>query len=220
MTRSAKKLDLTQLSRKSDLSALEFETTNELEPFPGILGQPRAVAAVEFGIRIDRDGFNIFAFGPTGSGKYSAVQQYLEEKAASEEVPPDICYVSNFEDSQRPRKLHLPPGRGPELRRAMDRFIDEMGTALEAALESEQYQTQKQVLEEHLEERQSKALSELGEEAGESGLALLRTPVGIVFAPIRGDEVLSPDEFNKLPDEERARLEDAIEHFKDKVEVV
>ena len=143
-----KPLEPEQLFRKCDLGELAFETTHDLEPLEGLLGQPRAVAAVEFGIGIERDGYNIFAFGPPGTGKHTAVLQYLERKAAGNETPSDICYVNNFEESHRPKMLQLPAGRGSELRRAMERLVDELTTALQAALDSEEYQTQRQVLEE------------------------------------------------------------------------
>jgi lon-related putative ATP-dependent protease len=209
-----------QLYRKCDFGELAFETTHDLEPLEGLLGQPRAVAAVEFGIGIERDGFNIFAFGPPGTGKHTAVLQYLERKAAGNATPPDICYVNNFEEAHRPKLLQLPAGRGSELRRAMERLVDELTTALQAALDSEEYQTRRQVLEEQFNERQSKALSELGDEAGEQGLAFLRTPSGMAFAPVRDDEILSPEEFQKLPNGERKKLEKEIDTFKEKLQKV
>jgi len=215
-----KPLEPKQLFRKCDLGELAFETTHDLEPLEGLLGQPRAVAAVEFGIGIERDGYNIFAFGPPGTGKHTAVLQYLEHKAAGNETPPDICYVNNFEESHRPKLLQMPAGRGNELRRAMERLVDELTTALQAALDSEEYQTQRQVLEEQFNERQAKALSELGEEAGEQGLAFLRTPAGMAFAPVQDDEVLSPEDFQKLPEKEREKLEKEIDTFKEKLQKV
>ena len=137
-----KPLEPEQLFRKCDLGELAFDTTHDLEPLEGLLGQPRAVAAVEFGIGIERDGYNIFAFGPPGTGKHTAVLQYLELKAAGNETPSDICYVNNFEESHRPKLLQLPAGRGGELRRAMERLGDELTTALQAALDSEDYPTE------------------------------------------------------------------------------
>ncbi|TNF73138.1 MAG: ATP-dependent protease [Acidobacteria bacterium] len=209
-----------QLYRKCDFGKLVFETTHDLEPLEGLLGQPRAVAAVEFGIGIERDGYNIFAFGPPGTGKHTAVQQYLERKAAGDETPGDLCYVNNFEEQHRPKLLQLPTGRGGELRRAMERLVDELTTGLQSALDSEEYQTQRQVLEEQFNERQAKALAELGDEAGKQGLALLRTPAGMAFAPVQDDEILSPEEFSKLPEEDREQLEKDIDSFKEKLQKV
>ncbi|MGB6853117.1 MAG: ATP-binding protein, partial [Thermoanaerobaculia bacterium] len=132
----------------------------------------------------------------------------------------DICYVNNFEESHRPKLLQPPAGRGSELRRAMERLVDELTTALQTALDSEEYQTQRQVLEEKFNERQTKALAELGEEAGEQGLAFLRTPAGMAFAPVQDDEILSPEEFQKLPEKEREKVEKEIDTLKEKLQKV
>lgn len=216
----AKELDSQQLYRRCDFGDLEFSTTDDLEDLQGLLGQPRAVAAIELGIGIEKEGYNIFAFGPPGTGKHTAVKQYLEGKAATAEVQPDLCYVNNFVEPHRPRVLELPTGRGSELQKAMREFLEEVRPVLETALESEGYQTRKQALEQKFEERQGEALSELGDKASEQGLALVRTPVGIVFAPMGEEEVLSPEEFQKLPDKEQKRLEKEIEGFKEDLQKV
>jgi predicted ATP-dependent protease len=209
-----------QLRRPCEFGGLSFDTTDDLDDFKGLLGQPRAVAAVEFGIGIDREGFNVFAFGAPGTGKHSAMQQFLQEKAAEKAVPPDVCYVNNFDQPHRPRLLEVPVGRGLELQQSMQDLVSEVTSVLETALESEEYQTRKQVLEQEFEERQAAALAQLGEDAAEKKLALVKTPVGIVFAPIEGEEVLSPEEFQNLADDQRAQIECEIEEFKDRLHKV
>ena len=219
-TSSVSELAPDQLRRPCELDKLEFATTDDLEDLNGLLGQPRAVAAVEFGIGIDREGFNVFAYGAPGTGKHSAVQQFLKQKAAQEAVPPDICYVNNFEQPHCPRLLKVPAGRGTELQQAMQDLVSESSSVLETALESEEYQTRKQVLEQEFEERQAASLTQLGEDAAESKLALVKTPVGIVFAPVEDDEVISPEDFQKLAEDQRTRIESEIEEFKDRLQKV
>ncbi len=208
------------LYRRCDPELFDFETTRELDDPDGILGQPRAVAAIEFGVGIERDGYNIFAFGPSGVGKHEAIQRYLEKRGAREEVPPDVCYVNNFEESQKPRLLRLPAGKGRELRQSLDEVIHDLIASLAAAFESEEYQTRLQVIEGSFEERQGKAVTELGEAAREKSIALLRTQAGMVFAPLKGEEVLSPEEFNKLPEKDRERLKGVIEEFQEDLQKI
>ena len=215
-----KGLEAQKLYRHCDFGDLCFDTTDDLENLPGLLGQPRAEAAIEFGIGIEREGYNIFAFGPPGTGKHTAVKQYLEGKAATSDVPPDLCYVNNFAEPHKPQALELPAGRGCELQKAMRDLLEEVPTVLEKALETEEYQTRKQMLEQQFEERQGKALSDLGDKAGKKGLPLVRTPVGIVFAPVGEDEVLSPEAFQQLPEKQRKRLEKEIERFKEDLQKV
>ncbi len=217
---TVKGLDAQELYRHCDFGDLRFDTTDDLGDLQGLLGQPRAEAAIEFGIGIEHEGYNIFAFGPTGTGKHTAVKQYLEGKAATAEIPPDLCYVNNFAEPHKPNILQLPAGRGSELKKAMRGLLEEVRTVLETALESEDYQARKQVLEQQFEERQGKTLSDLGDKAGKRGLALVRTPVGIVFAPMGEEEVLSPEEYQKLPDKKRERLEKEIERLKEELQKV
>ncbi|NJL19336.1 MAG: AAA family ATPase [Bdellovibrionaceae bacterium] len=208
-----KELAADLLYHPCDPDQLGFKTTREVEPFAGLLGQPRAVAAVELGIGIANHGYNVFAFGTPGTGKHKALERFLEAAALERAVPDDLCYVNNFDDAQKPRLLRLPGGRARKFQKDVQALIEELGTVLGGAFESDQYQTRRQVIEESFEERQSKALSELNEQARAQGITLLRTPLGIVFAPIRGDDVLSPEEFQKLAEDERARLKKQIEQF-------
>ena len=215
---SIQELTPDQLRRICDLEGIEFETTEDLEDLEGLLGQPRAVAAVEFGVGIEREGYNIFAFGPDGTGKHSAVRQILEERAAARPVPPDLCYVHNFSEPHRPRLLTLPAGRGRQLSKALEHLVEELEGVLRAALESEEHQTQRQVLKEQFEERQAQALSEIGQEAQKAGLALMRTPVGFVVAPQVGDEVLPPEKVEELPPAEQERIQELVEGFKERMQ--
>ncbi|MCK5480056.1 MAG: AAA family ATPase, partial [Gammaproteobacteria bacterium] len=83
------------LYQSCDPSQFDFRTTAELEDLSEIIGQPRAVDAVRFGIGIRHKGYNIFALGPTGIGKHALVQSYAIEQAKTEPLPPDWCYVNN-----------------------------------------------------------------------------------------------------------------------------
>ena len=109
-----------------------------------MLGQPRAVAAMRFGIGIDQDGYNIFALGPTGTGKRQFIRDYVEKRAAEEPVRDDWCYVNNFEDRHKPKAIRLPAGKGLAFRDDVDEFIEGLTTALSAAFESEEYQARRQ----------------------------------------------------------------------------
>jgi len=209
-----------ELCRRCDPAALKFKTTENLEPLAGMLGQPRVDAALEFGAEIDKDGYNIFAFGPPGTGKHKIVRDALSARAEGTPSPPDLCYVNNFEDSRKPRLLVLPSGKGTELREDMKHLVEELGTALRTAFEGDEYQKRRQMLEEGLKEEQEKAVTALGEEAKSDGLALLRSPMGIVFAPLGEEDVITPEEFEQLSPEDKERLEKQIEDFQTRLQKV
>ena len=199
-----------QLCRKCDESQFSFGTTAELEDLTEIIGQERAVNAVRFGIGIRREGYNLFALGPSGTGKRTTIGQFLDQKAATEPVPPDWCYVNNFEQPHQPRALRLSPGQGGVLRKDMEHLIEELSTAIPAAFESEDYRTRRQEAQEEFKERQEKAFNEVQNYARERSIALVRTPSGLAVAPLKEGEVMSPDEFQKLPEGERKRFEQEI----------
>jgi lon-related putative ATP-dependent protease len=199
-----KPLEATALCQRCDPAQFTFETTADLQDLTEVIGQARAVEAVRFGIGIRREGFNLFALGPEGTGKYAVVRHYLERQAATQSPPADWCYVQNFVEAPKPSALQLPAGGGSKLRRDMERLVEELRTAIPATFESEHYRRRRQDIEEEFRERQEKALADIQRQAQDRGLALMRTPMGLAFAPMRGGQVISPEDFQKLSPEEQA----------------
>ncbi len=217
-----KQLQLTaeDLYQATELGELEFETTAELEDLPGAVGQARAVAALEFGIGIRQRGYNIFALGPVGTGKHSFIQQFFAQQAASARTPPDWCYLNNFDHPHQPYAIKLPAGKGQEFRDDMKELVENLHTALSAAFENEEYQTRRQIIIEEFQERQATAFRTLQEEAEPKGVAIIRTPSGLAVAPVREEEVLSPEELDALSEEEQAALQAAIHEIQDKLQKI
>ncbi len=195
-----------------------FETTADIDPVEDVIGQDRAVEAVRFAIGMKHHGFNLFAMGPEGTGKYSLIRRFLELRAEKEPVPDDWCYVNNFEEPHRPRAVRLPPGRGVPFRDAMNRLVEELRVALPAAFETEDYRARRQSINDSFKKRQEDAFSSLHEVAAEQGITLVRTDVGLALAPIKDGEVLSPQDFKNLPEDEQARLKDSMDSLQKKLE--
>jgi lon-related putative ATP-dependent protease len=208
------------LRRQCDPSQFSFDTTDDLTADTRIVGQERATEALEFGVGIDSAGYNVFALGSTGTGRRTLVRRLLKEEAADKPVPPDWCYVNNFDDARKPQVLKLPPGRGDDLRADMEQFIEDAQTALPAAFESEEYQARQQMVQEEVREEQEKALEALQERAREDDIALIRTPNGFAFAPIRDGEVVSPENIETMPEEERAQVQETIEGYQDELQQI
>jgi len=209
-----------RLYRRCDPESLPFKTTEELEELDGGMGQPRAVEAVRFGIGIERPGYNIYALGPPGTGKHALVRHFLQARAAERPAPSDWVYVHDFAHPNRPRAIELPPGMGTRLRRDMEQLVEELRPALSSAFEGEEYQARRRAIEEEFAERSNRAFAELRRRAQERGLALLQTPMGWVFAPLRDGQVLSPQELQQLPEEERTRLEREVEELQQELQRV
>ena len=201
-----------QLRRRCDAAQLGFVTTAELEPLEAAPGQARATAAIEFGIGMRREGYNVFAMGPEGIGRHSLVRRHLEAKARQLEAPADWCYVFNFEAPHRPRALRLPPGEAATFKSAMARLVENLTAAIAAAFETDEYRNRHREIEVELAERHERAISELGERARARGIAFLRTPSGFGFGPLNKaqDGVMEPEEFARLAPEEQKRYQELI----------
>jgi predicted ATP-dependent protease len=213
-----KALEPAQLCQRCDPAQFDFKTTEDLEHLTDFIGQPRAIEALEFGVGIRQKGYNIFAFGPEGIGKEDLVRKTFEAAAAGEHVPSDWCYVENFEQPHKPRALELPAGKGNEFKRDMEQFVEDLQNVLPITFESEEYRNRMQEVQEALNERQEAALGELRAQAEQVGLAVLRTPAGLAIAPVRDGEVISPEEFQSMPSEQREKLEKDITDLQEELE--
>lgn len=208
------------LCRTQDPAELPFETTKSLTPLGAVIGQARAADAVKFGIGIRCEGYNLFAIGPTAMGKHTMVRSFLEQIVASDPVPPDLCYVNNFEQPQKPRAVVVPAGTARVLQKDMLHLVEELRTVLPAAFESDEMREGKERLEEELKARHEKHLKDIRRKADEQHVALLRTPSGLALAPMKGDEIVTPDEFDKLPEAERKEMMKGMEALQDEVREV
>jgi predicted ATP-dependent protease len=215
-----KALEPTQLCQRCDPAQFDFKTTEDLEHLTAFIGQPRAIGALEFGVGIRQKGYNIFAYGPEGIGKGNLVRKTFEAAAAGEPAPSDWCYVQDFEKPHKPRALELPAGKGTEFKRDMEQFVEDLQNALPVTFESEEYRSRMQEVQEAFNERQEAALGELRTRAEQKELAVLRTPGGLAIAPVREGEVISPEEFQNMPQEQREALESDITELQEELEAV
>ncbi|PSH04663.1 MAG: ATP-dependent protease [Acidobacteria bacterium] len=209
-----------RLYHACDLEQFTFQSTDELESLADIFGQSRVIGAVEFGIGVRRQGYNLFVSGPTGIGKHWTVRHLLQEKAAGEPTPSDWCYVNNFNEPQRPLALCFQPGQGVTFRDDVNRLVQELRSTIPAVFESDEYRARRQAIEIETKTKQGAAFEGLAQEAQAQGVGIARTPSGFVFAPLRNGEVMPPDKLVSLPEEERKQVEDAMAAVQEKLHAV
>lgn len=213
-----KPLSADQLYTTLDPATLPFARTDEASDHNRPVGQDRAVEAVRFAIGMRGPGYNLFCMGPEGTGKASLVHRFIAEAAASQPMPDDWCYVHNFDEPNRPRALRLPTGRAKALEEGTERLIEDLRHAIPAAFEAEEYRTQRKAIEDEFQERQEKLLEEHRQRAEEKSIALVRTPAGLALAPVKNDEVLGPEEFKALPEDEQDRLREVMSALQTELE--
>lgn len=196
-------LHAADLRHSFDPAELGFATTADLEPLDHLVGQERAIEAIGLAANIRSGRFNLFAHGPEGTGRHTAVLSILRAEAAKRPAPQDWVYLHNFEAPEKPRALSLPRGRGPLLRTAMAELVDDLAQGIPALFESEEYQSRRAAIEEEYGGHNEKAFSDLARRARERGVAILRTPMGFALTPMKDGEVQKPDIIDKLPEDER-----------------
>ena len=220
MTTMIQPLSPDRLYRPCDVERFAFTTTAELDDLAEGIGQMRAIDAAHFGIGMRHAGYNLYVMGRPGSGKRFLIRQLLDQRVGSEAKPADWCYVHNFSQPHKPRAIQLPAGMGTRLHADMQQLVAELQATIPAVFEGDEYRRRLSQIDEEFGERQAQAFGDVGEEAAKQGITLLRTPNGFSFAPARGDEVMSPDDYEKLPPEEKTRIEQAIASLQERLEKV
>ncbi len=209
-----------RLYRTCDTDRFTFTTTADLDDLADGIGQMRAIDAAHFGIGMRHAGYNLYVMGPPGTGKRYLIRQLLDQRAGKEAQPADWCYVHNFALPHKPRAIRLPAGMGTRLHADMQQLVAELQSAIPAVFEGEEYRRRLSQIDEEYGERQTQAFAEVADEAGKHNITLLRTPNGFSFAPAKGDEVMSPDDYDKLSPEEKTRTEQEVASLQEKLEKV
>ncbi|MDG6778187.1 AAA family ATPase [Thiomicrorhabdus sp. zzn3] len=218
------KVPFADLYHICDLSHLPFAQSDELEELDEHLGQQRAMEALKFGIGIKHEGYNLYVSGSSGLGKRTTVKELLETEAKQkqsgqneEEGPFDWCYVNHFEDSHKPVVLKLPKGTGHQLQQDMQQFVLDILVAIPAAFESDEYQAAFQTIHDDYVKREDQALEEIAAKAESNNILMVRTPSGWNLGPRMGDKAMTPEEFQKLPDEEKQVIGRVVEEIQDEL---
>ncbi len=216
--RDARRLSPEALRWTCDPAGLDFSSTAELPQDAQIIGQARAVRALEFGLAIDQAGYNIFVSGPPGTGRSTYARAEVERLARDRAVPPDWCYVRNFATADQPVAISLPAGQGREFRHDVGELIMEVREGVRRAFASEAYERQRAEVVKRYEQAVGEIWQGLEERARSRGLALQRTPTGIVTVPVdlQGRPV-SEEVFQALPEAERERTQTRIRELQDEV---
>lgn len=209
------------LYTRCDINDLTFVTTDELEVLSRHLGQERAVDALEFGLAIPHEGYNIFVLGSSGIGKRSLLNSLLDaSNAAPQGEVTDWCYVNNFDAPDKPIALQLPPGHAEKLRHDMAQAVEDLLGVFPATFQSDEYQSRVQELGEIYQAREQEAFQGLAEKAKAQQVAMIQTPGGYSLAPMKDNEIISPEDFETLPEDEKNETLELIDALKDELKAI
>jgi lon-related putative ATP-dependent protease len=200
-----------QLRHRVDPAQFPFETTADLEPERRPLGQERALRALDFGIEVDSEGYNIFVLGASGAGKRTTVLSVLEEAARRRPVPDDWVYLFNFDDEERPLAVSLPPGTGEALRQDMEALVRSLLTEIPKAFSGDGYEKEKASAVKEAQEEKARAFRELEGIANTHGFLVQRSAEGLALIYTHEGSPVSQEDFEKLPEEEQEKVREARE---------
>ncbi|MBR2299611.1 MAG: AAA family ATPase [Alphaproteobacteria bacterium] len=215
---SITKLSVSELYKKCDLSKFDFNSTVELEERLSSLGQERAISAVELGVNIKSKGYNLFCFGPEGTGKMSLVKRILEKEAAFRPTPKDWAYVYNFEEPYKPIAISFEAGEGATFAKDVDDLIVEVSSSISSVLESEEYKAALSIVQQKYKNKKDDYIKFLQKKAKGKSVSLLQMPVGLVVAPVKNGEVLNPEAFDALSPAEKEKITNDLNVMQQEIE--
>ncbi|MBM7063081.1 AAA family ATPase [Pseudomonas sp. UL073] len=205
------------LTRPFSPDQFDFVLTEELEPFRGVLGQERAVEALQFGVAMPRPGYNVYVMGEPGTGRFSFVKRYLRAEAKRLATPADWVYVNHFDESREPKALELPPGTASAFVSDIEGLVDNLMATFPAAFEHPAYQQKKGAIDRAFNQRYDHALETIERLALERNVALYRDSSNIAFTPMRDGKALDEAEFAQLPEAERDRFHKDISELEERL---
>ncbi|SEI48648.1 Predicted ATP-dependent protease [Azotobacter beijerinckii] len=206
-----------ELTRPFDPAQFDFASTDELEPFRGVLGQERAVEALQFGVAMPRPGYNVYVMGEPGTGRFSYVKRYLQAEAKRLETPADWVYVNHFDEPREPRSLQLAPGSASAFIADISLLVDNLLATFPAVFETPTYQQKKSAIDRGFNQRYDRALDSIERQALDKGIALYRDSANIAFTPMKDGKALDEADFALLPEVERDRFHEDIGYLEERL---
>ena len=191
-----------------DPKVFNFNTTDELEPISTGIGQERGIKALEFGINLDINGYNVYVEGPYGVGKTAYVKNYLSVISKKKKVPNDWCYVYNFTNPNEPVAISLPAGQGKEFKDIMNSFINEIKVDIKNTFNNEDFEKEKNLIKQEYETKRNILMEKLNKKSAEYGFTVKSAQNGIYMMPVVNGKTIAEEEFDKLDEATKKEFED------------
>lgn len=216
------KIKISNLEYDFSGADLSFDTTEELSAIDEeIIGQDRAASSLDFGMRVNKKGYNIFMAGESGTGKSTYAENMAEEKASEMDQPKDILYVFNFSEPEVPRVMRVPAGMGNDLKSDMEKIIEELQEEIPRAFEGEEYEKERKEILNEYQPKSNKLMQEFESSAKERGFLLQNTSQGLVPVPIDEEgEPISRDDFQEMDEEKREKIRNESQKIQNEISQV
>ena len=215
---SSFEIPVEDLFKPCNPAQFDFGDTSAIDPLETVIGQERAVQAIDFGLNMKSAGYDIFVTGPVGTGKTTIVGDIVRQHALNEKCPFDWILVNNFSDTYRPVAIAVPSGFAFEFAKRMHKLVDELRKALPQVFANKEFQDRQAALQKHFNQAQEEIFEVLGRKATERQLRINRTKIGYQTIALKNDQPITQDDFENLPEEEQNRIKENIHAFQVEIE--
>ena len=198
----------------------KFKTTKEIDPLTDVIGQQRAVQAIEFGLNMDAPGYHIFVTGLPGTGKSTIVQDIVGKHASQLEPASGWCLVNNFEDEYRPIPIETPSGRAVALTKKVAQLVEGLRSRIPKEFDSDDYQKKKAEIEARFAEQKKAYYEQLNQSASEKQLQIAKTASGYQSIPLKDGKPMEPDAFQQLPEAEQKAFAERVREMMGEIEAM
>lgn len=202
------RLSADKLSSGCRIEELKFNSTEDLEPLKGIIGQERAVEALAFGLKMKKKGYNIYISGISGTGRSSYANSITDKMAEDMPIPDDWVYVYNFKNPDKPKALNMEAGLGHQLKKDIEGMIDELRSEIPVAFQSTEYETLKSEIFSKFQQKNQGILLRLNEKAEKFGFSFKESEQGLVTIPLIEGRPMKQEEYSDLSPEDMETLRD------------
>jgi lon-related putative ATP-dependent protease len=209
-----------QLRKIIDLKLFPFETTDSIDPLEAVIGQERAIRAIQLALEMEHSGYNVFVTGMSGTGRTTIVGDILHKIAKTRPVPDDWVYVYNFHERDLPKAVRLPAGKGKIFRAEMQELVETIKKVLPSTFDSEEYEKQNAAILAKNSEKKRQIMNQLDAEAKALGVQIQSTPAGFQTVILKDNQPMSSQDYDELSDHKKKEIDSRLAEVQKKINSV
>jgi lon-related putative ATP-dependent protease len=193
-----------------DHRVFKFKNTSEIKPLKEVIGQKRAVQAIEFGLNMKSPGYNIFVTGVEGTGKSTIVKDIVTKHAKTLPGPDAWCLVNNFKDLFRPKAIAVSCRKAIQFSKTMNKLIEDLRKDLPSAFESKPYLKRLSVIKKRYSDKQNQLFEKIEKFAEDKHLQIVKSENEFETIPVVDGKPLTTEDFTNLSKRKKAEIEENI----------
>ncbi len=202
-----------------DPRVFKFKNTSQIKPLNEVIGQKRAVQAIDFGLNMKSPGYNIFVTGLEGTGKSTIVKDIVTKHAKTLPGPDGWCLVNNFKDQFRPKAIAVSDGQAVQFSKTVNKLIEDLKKDLPAAFESKSYLKRLSVIKKRYSEKQNQLFQKIEKFAADKNLQIVKSENEFETIPVVDGKPLTTEDFTNLSKGKKAAIEENIRQIHSQIAI-